>query len=837
MKININFKPQEFMGTIIEAVAAALLTCAGVSAEQAMFIGSLLGAATKGVESSSDNTILPSLEKSIIAALETCSFEMPDKCRELLKTDILSSGKIIEFMCQPNSDDILREQILRICKQDPDCDVNTFPVEDVVSSITKQFEAEVFNNHELASYAAYCMLRSGRPSSIVYVANQQYAKSFEEPLFLHKGTENTNVNLKNLFVLQKYSIIRDDCRREIQTTAEESSKNLQDEIANYLKDNDTPFLFIEGDAGSGKTTLAAWMNYHYSQNDEIAEHLFGNRPLLTIRLRDLDKKYIAEKRSLSSAILKYMNISSLDELEQIFPVAVMLLDGFDELCMIEGIDIGHEMLLYDLYKKGLKGFQFIITTRPKFVSTRFNVSSEFISLQHFDFEQRERWLDRYTSAEYCAQVIDDAVYSYIININDDTSSCICDTPMTLYMLAAKKGASEFLENSWALYHHIFFDELSETEYNKMFPNPDRKYSHDIGILRDVLYQVSEEIAFRMYQKKNQSFFLSNHELSIIIEQLSEKLHILKQANMQEIVERCYALCCYWKANSDRGAVEFLHNNIRDFFLAEKIYRELNETVQDLANDYNNLETCCKKITQKLCSLFQYGVLETKVCEFIFLRTKFKAENAGIDFAQFEYNHKMIPEIIAYMSKPNIYSRVLENKILLNPVQIIINILTCTVQVYRNTYEVHLKEGEVIEWTASQIQNCILKDIFKSIFCQVPVTPSVDYMITLGSRGNFCGMYLKGLDLRNIGFQDSRIMNTNFSDSILCGCDFSNTILNYSDFSNADIHYASLENASLIGCNMTGADFRGTELPDGFVSVNQEEQVEHLKKMGIPGLKI
>lgn len=834
--MKINFKPQEFIGTIIEAVAAAYLASKGIPAEQSMFIGSLLGAATKGVESSSDNTILHSLERSIIAALDTDSFEMPDNCKELLKTDFLSSGKIIEFMCQPNSESILREQIFRICTKDPDCDVNTFPVDEVVSSIIKQFETEVFNNHELASYAAYCMLRSGKPSLTIFLANQQYAKSFEEPLFLHKCTGNTNVNLKNLFVLQKYSVIKER-NRQIQTATENSQNNLQDEIADFLKDNSTPFLFIEGDAGSGKTTLAAWMNYHYSQNDEIAEQLFCGRPLLTIRLRDLDKKCIAEKRSLSSAILKYTNIPSLDDLERIFPKAVMLLDGFDELCMIEGIDIKHEHLLYDLNKKELAEFQFIVTTRPKFISVEFDVRSEFISLKHFDLEQREIWLDRYTSDEYCAQVIDDTVYSYIINIDDETSSCICDTPMTLYMLVAKKGASEFLENSWALYHHIFFDELSETEYNKMFPNPDRKFSHDIIVLRDVLYQVSEEIAFHMYQKNNQSFFLSNNELATIIEQLSEKLHILKQANIQEIVERCYALCCYWKANSDRGAVEFLHNNIRDFFLAEKIYRELDDTIQSLTNDGGSLQTYPQKITQKLCSLFLYGALETKVCEFIFLRAKFTAKRQRIDFARFEYEHTLILGITDYMSFPNTYLRALEKTTILNPVQIITNILTCTVQVYRNVYEAYLKEDEVIKWTPSQIPNNILKDLFKPVFCQVPVTPTVDYMITLGSRGKFCDMYLKGLDLRNIGFQYSQIKNTDFSDAILCGCDFSNAILDGSNFTNADIHYASLENASLINCDMTGADLRGTELPDGFISVSQEDQVEHLKNLGIFGLNI
>lgn len=78
------------------------------------------------------------------------------------------------------------------------------------------------------------------------------------------------------------------------------------------------------------------------------------------------------------------------------------------------------------------------------------------------------------------------------------------------------------------------------------PNCDinRKYFHDISRLRDVLYQVSEEIAYHMYQKGNQSFCLSDHEVSKIVERLSSQIHILKHANMQDITERCYALCCY-----------------------------------------------------------------------------------------------------------------------------------------------------------------------------------------------------------------------------------------------------------------------------------------------------
>ena len=132
---------------------------------------------------------------------------------------------------------------------------------------------------------------------------------------------------------------------------------------------------------------------------------------------------------------------------------------------------------------------------------------------------------------------------------------------------------------------------------------------------------------------------------------------------------------------------------------------------------------------------------------------------------------------------------------------------------------------------------MLITLFKQVFSLVPVTPSFDHTITMASRGYFCLISLLGSDLRNIGFQYSNLTSTNFSNSILCGCDFSHADLRFSDLSNADIHYACLTGALLDGCNMTGADLRGTELPDRFCSMDQNEQVEHLKSLNIPELII
>ena len=835
----IRFNAKELVSVMAEAVTSAYLLSIGASPEQAKLIGPCIGGLVKGLslpEQDSSTTILASLEKTVGNLADNSSVELPENCKEFLREEVLSPKKIIQFMCQQDPRIALKEQIINICERDPDCDISTLPADEFVSQIVDTFDQEVFNKHELASYAVYCMLRSSRSSSVIYTANSQYIASFTEPLFLHKDIKDSRVNLKNLFVMPKYQIIK-NVYGGTQNESDNPGNNLQKILADFLRKGNPPFMFIEGDAGSGKTTLVAWMNYHFSLNDIIAKQLFGDRPLVTIRLRDLDKKEIGTNASLASAIRKYMHLTSLDELEQQFPKAVMILDGFDELCMIENTGFRHEDLLYDLNKKGLHGFQFIVTTRPKFISLGFDLPSEVLFLQHFDSEQREIWINQYTSKDYCAQPIDETICEYIKSIDDEASSCVCDTPMTLYMLAAKKGSHDILSNSWSLYHHIFREDLSETEYNKMFPNPDRRYAHDIHILRDVLYQISEEIAYLMYQRGNQSFYLSDRELSGIIITLSEQIPILKRANMKEITEHCYALCCYWKTNVDRGVVEFLHNNIRDFFLAEKIYREMDKLAYYAKQERMDLENYAELIGRKLCSLFQYGVLETKVCEFIFLRAAYNAEKNIIDFAQYGFCHEIVGQLISCMSCNELYSDVMLKHSPYNPVEIITNIITCTVQIYRNAYEVYLEKSNTIRWILREDHNHILKAIFRPVFCQVPVTISYDHMITLGSYGDFRKMDFKSCDLRNIGFQHSIITDADFSDAVLCGCDFSYARLNRSNFSNADIRYASFIKASLSCCNLTGADIRGTVLPDGFVSNKQDEQVEHLKSLDIFELKI
>lgn len=678
----------------------------------------------------------------------------------------------------------------------------------------------ISNDQELMSLYYPNLLNVSKPK--IYTANDQYVKSHTETLFMHKGRSDGRVNLVNLFLPQRYLEFFDN--------KSDGMNDLPQRISEFVR-CDRPFLFIEGNAGSGKSSLVGWINYHASLNDAEAKAILGQRPLVTVRLRDLNRDLIRSEGSLIKAILSYMHIDTVDALVDSFPNAIMILDGFDELCIIENFN-EYERLLYDLYSRKISGFKFIITVRPKYVEHAIDIPHSGITLLHFNKAQREEWLHRYTAPEYCGQHIDPVIQEYIRQIDDWTDSAICDTPMTLYMLAAKTTSVDMIRNSWQLYRHIFYNELSETEYNEMFRDPDRSYAHGVMRYREIIYHISEEIAYRMYRSKNNKFYLSSNELKEIIVELCGQYPEHQLPSWKAMIQRCYALCTYWKADSDDGAIEFYHNNIRDFFLCEKIVREMDTTYQKLRQEEIQRSVLVQHLAEKLRDMFQYNSLETMVCQFLLLRAMDICDHKRVEFPSIEMKEAILPELFEVML---LNGTMYHNLNVQNPIQAIINILTCTAQVYRHVYEPFLIPGTYIKWWKDPQkvnESGVLQYVFRPIFSGVPVTLSEDSMLTMASKGDFSKIDFGKSDLRNIGFQQANVSNANLSDTILTGCDFESADLSGSDFTNADIHYASLKGADLRNCKFTGALLSGTDLPDGSCSENQEVQFERLKKFNI-----
>ena len=722
-----------------------------------------------------------------------------------------------------------------------------------------------------------------RELKIVHTDNATFAKSFSETLFLHKEQPDSKVKLCNLFVMPKYKENEYDVPKI----------DLEDKLFAFVK-SDKRFLFIEGDAGCGKSTLVSWMNYNEnkSDDDESKVNIFNKRPVITIRLRSLDKEVIS-KKGLMSAILKYMNLDDKKDLHKRFPNAVMILDGFDELCMIEGI-LNHNSLIYDFCADEIRTYHYIITSRPQYIEKGINIPSYRITLQHFDKDNREKWIEHYTSPDCCGQTLNDETKDYIINISDDTDSAICDTPMTLYMLAAKNISKELTKNSWKLYNHIFYRALSETEYNQMIVEEYESYKNPIYQHSDILYRISEEIAYKMYQTNNNRLYVVSDEIKKIITYLSSKESKLRDNNaLQRMIEQCYALCNYWKETGD-GAVEFYHNIIRDFFLCEKIYRELNAiySQRDLSKD--NLQPLIDFFKQ-----FTKAPLQDMVCKFIFLRAE-KDVNDKNSFVYKEKEQRLLPYLFEEMlTNGELYDNLHEKK----HIEAIVNILSCTAQVYRHIYEYILAEKEHMKWW-DNVENIndnsdVVKCLFKDIFNHKLMSGDEQY---ISNRIDIHWFRLPEINLRNMDFQCADLIGANLSSANLSSANLSSGYLSRADLSCADLSHADLSHANLSiadlsranlsiadlsratlslaylsdanlsdanlsdatliyanlshadlsganlsiaylsgatlrGADLSVADLRGATLPDGFESDSQEEQVQHLKDMNIEELEI
>lgn len=609
-------------------------------------------------------------------------------------------------------------------------------------------------------------------------SNDIYINSFKTPLFLHK--KNPDVILSNLFVFQKYNDGKDD---------------LQERLENFIQ-SDSHVLIIEGDAGNGKSSLVGWMNYHYNLGDDDSKNMFGDKKLVTIRLRDLKKELI--KEDFCEALFEYTKTHDPDEFETVFENSVVVLDGYDELCMILG---GTEYSLKDSMLEELlecfyDSLKFIITSRPHYINKNsLRIEYDSIYLNHFDKAKRDEWITAYR--DKCRQSIAPNVLDFIKNIDENDAKGVCDTPFSLYMLAANQEMSkQVLNNSWALYHNIFYSAISETPYNEIYGRTKKK--HNISNYRETIYQINEEIAYEMYKNNSKSesvFFLKDSKVKEIVRRVAEKN--CTDEDVKNLTEGSFALCCYWKNDAKDGAIEFYHNNIRDFFVCEKIFREINKLYDSVSSDELSDEEI-QKFIDKFCELFLYGGLADKVTEFIGLRTEFGIKNNKNDFPKVEQTKKYLPQFFEAMLTNGGRMKCVNSN---NPIQEIINTLRCIAQVYRSVYRRYLNENEKIHWWNSVDnvnRNGMLRYVFKPVF-------GVDGYI----RGGFSDF--SRVDLNDCDLGNAILLNQDFSNANLSYSNLSNSVLYNAQLINAILQRAHLERARLQGAHLRGAHLRGAHL--------------------------
>ena len=708
------------------------------------------------------------------------------------------------------------------------CDPERGVSQEEVGFISREMGRLVKEDAELRSLHAsivcdeiYRML-AGKENSEKNKDYYAYVKSFGSVLFLHKTEDKKAITLQDTYVKPGYDIPAASVALEDGGIAD-----IEAVLAGFAADSRNRVMIVEGDAGVGKSSLVSYLVF---QNEKkllkSGEGIFGSRCVFCIRLRNLTMNR-AFMDAPVQGMVEELGFRTYEEFAEAAGKAVLLLDGFDELCMMDGMADFAEQVLGEAIR-GFGGCHIIITTRPKFLSIR-KLKEEgidgiaYIVLKHFDLKKREEWIEKYRKVCDSEEL---PRLERIMEIEEDASNGICDTPMALYMLAAGRITDEAWDNPWVLYHQIFRMELSNAEYNRLFAGS--VYSHAIGRYGEILYRVSAEIAYRMYLTGNKQLYVNEKD----IEEIVCGLQLDAKQALGQIVRRCYALCNYWKNDEHKGISEFYHNNIRDFFLCEKIFYELEEVYKSfdpacLRDDRMREDTIAKFISRFGC-LFSNSSLNDKVSEFIYYRSLNKMLHGNEDaFMQKEMKYQFLGYFFEKMFVNGaISSYQYDGRRSLH--QENMNVLQCTVQIYRHIYEPYVFCGKKrLEWffNAGSEMNDMegLPYLFKPVFIRTPLTISSSYSIPVAGYADFNLFDMKSADLRYGMFNHSKFLSCNFSDTILVSTDFSGAVLRNCRFTNADFRHSSLAGADITGSSFENCSLSGTTLPDGLCSDVEEEQ--------------
>lgn len=183
-----------------------------------------------------------------------------------------------------------------------------------------------------------------------------YVKSFGSVLFLHKGEDRQAITLKDIYVQPSY-------RFSVRSSVKETDADFMEVLRQFGEREDNRVMIIEGDAGVGKSSLISHLCYQNEKRLQQNESgIWKDSNVYCVRLRNLTTNRNFKEVPVQE-ILKELGLPSHTELGN---RDVVLLDGFDELCMMDGMTEFAEHILSEIIR-GFSGVHIIITTRPKFI--------------------------------------------------------------------------------------------------------------------------------------------------------------------------------------------------------------------------------------------------------------------------------------------------------------------------------------------------------------------------------------------------------------------------------------------------------------------------------------
>lgn len=653
---------------------------------------------------------------------------------------------------------------------------------------------------------------------------EYYCNKYTEALFLHRRLpDSKRITLKDIYTLpgatleDKYywsSVLANSESNRMDLDNQYSS--IVDAIHDFLdyapqspSDELIDILFIEGKAAMGKSSLISWLCWDYLNTDKHLKHksssplkaIFDKYRLITIKLRDIPRSDTnllninSPFLQLTSYLLnkteqELSSVLELSDIKKIFDNTILILEGFDELCMLEGVaGEGKKQYFHNLHRELNRldcKCKIIVTTRPEYLNVeKLNFPKAHFSISPFTKENRKLYLNKY---EKFAPIPPEARESLVKGDNPSLDG-IVDSPLTLYMIVARNVHISDDSNLWYIYHEIFAKEVYERDYEK-------EGSHAINEYRELLYRLTSEIACAVSREQHLSITVDKLLDISDIRVLLSDLCIGKSKSIQDVLEDCFGLASYFRIsekinNSGKiiSAVEFYHNNIKDYFYCEYLWMHLEEIYSQIPpNSDDQVEWFISSFQE----LFQYSVClkdssegaRSRPIDFLESKIRYLKEKQVItEFIFQELHQNYFKHFFGKMLQTGfIHHYEYSGKDTL--LQMMACIYASVLSIYHTIYTPYLSQHEhILIADTSHVVDISTSFIFRILF---PLSNIHDL-----SHLSFDGIMLSYLSFGKHNFQ-----NSSFRGCLLIGCDFDGCDLRGADFSGASLQNADFRNAIL-----------------------------------------
>lgn len=421
-----------------------------------------------------------------------------------------------------------------------------------------------------------------------------YCDQYTYPLFLHKNKPH-KISLQDIFVIPSATVQDQNMWFDLNDNKIGSIKymNIFTAIREFVENEQTQskistnktILFIEGRAATGKSSLVSWLSWNYYNESQCVDFIFSKSKIFIIRMRNLPKCGNSSLNLHNPLLQFYAYIYKLDEINdnsvylysekyiELFQNSILILDGYDELCMLEDISReGKENYINSIISQisydGIN-MKVIITTRSEYINyNMINNSVSVITIDEFDSAKRKEWVLRFEKK----QKLDEYKKSYLISDQSSVLEGIIGCPLMLYIIGSSDIKLDDDPQLWFFYNRIFDHEIFEKKYSAI-------QSHDIIRYQNTLLRLMREIANLLIQRNSFSAkitqLLSTSEIENLINEISDE-----KKGLSSILSDCFGIATYMRFNhgysddDSAGFVEFYHNNIRDYYYCEYLWEKL-----------------------------------------------------------------------------------------------------------------------------------------------------------------------------------------------------------------------------------------------------------------------